>query len=341
MPTVIAYKSRKHLIRTYTIIITMGVVSFVVRTLKFDLFSFDFQVKLFFTSLVLVSVSWEILRIINNWLNVVMPFEQNIARRMVVQLAMGSLYGVVLRFLLYYFMEPYLPLQLDSLFLATTWMLYIMIPIGVNLGFFTVYFIERWKDSIVKTERLEKEKAQVQFDNLKNQLNPHFLFNALTSLNSLITEDQALASQFLQQLSKVFRYVLTNKEKHFVSLHTEVDFIQHYVSLMKTRFKEAIAIRFDLRNDVLDRAIVPVTLQILLENAIKHNVVDAAKPLLIDIITIGDYLVVSNNLQVRKRVETSNGQGLQNLKSLYMFLTERPVIIENTGDRFSVKIPLL
>jgi two-component system, LytTR family, sensor kinase len=256
-------------------------------------------------------------------------------------LIIGSFIGVIVRFFIYFFGEPYLPFKLDSLFLAATWALYMAIPVGINLGFFTVYFIGRWKDSLLKAERLEKEKSQVQFDNLKNQLNPHFLFNALTSLNSLIFEDQKLASEFLQQLSKVYRYVLQNKDKNFVPLQVELDFIQHYVRLLETRFTDALSIDFDLSDEAKERAIVPVTLQILIENALKHNIVDRSKPLHIKIVSIGDYLVVSNNLQIRKRVESSNKLGLDNLTSLYKFLTVQPVIIEKNEDRFSVKVPLL
>ena len=191
-------------------------------------------------------------------------------------------------------------------------------------------------------ERLEKEKSQVQFDNLKNQLNPHFLFNALTSLNGLIFENQGLASQFLQHLSKVYRYVLQNKDKNFVPLQTELDFIENYVFLLRTRFQQALGqLQFDISEAGRERAIVPVTLQILIENALKHNIADVERPLKVEVMTIGDYFVVSNNLQLRKLVETSNKQGLENLRSLYQFLTKKPVIVEQTDDRFAVKIPLL
>lgn len=260
---------------------------------------------------------------------------------MLIQISCGVGIGLTIRFVVYFFGEPALPFKLDSLFLAATWAIYMIVPTAINLGFITSYFIDRWKDSLVLAERLEKEKSQVQFDNLKNQLNPHFLFNALTSLNSLIFEDQKLASQFLQQLSKIYRYVLLNNDKNFVTLQTELDFIQNYISLLETRFKDAIHFKIDIRDDARGQAIVPVTLQILIENALKHNVVDKVKPLTIEITSIGDYLVVSNNLQLRKRVETSNKLGLENLRSLYSFLSDKPVLIEPTTDRFYVKVPLI
>jgi LytS/YehU family sensor histidine kinase len=258
-----------------------------------------------------------------------------------VQILSGAVYALVLRFLLYELGEPFLTVKLDSMFLAATWFLYILASVIVNSIFITDYFIGQWKVSLIRAERLEKEKTQVQFDNLKNQLNPHFLFNALTALNSLIFENQTLASQFLQHLSKVYRYVLQSKDKNFVTVQTELDFIQNYVFLVHTRFASMLTITFSIEANSKEKAIVPVTLQILIENALKHNVADKDRPLAIRIETHDDYLVVSNNLQVRKLVETSNKQGLENLKSLYAFFTDKPVLIQSTGSEFSVSVPLV
>jgi two-component system LytT family sensor kinase len=337
----LGYKSIRDFLRVYTLIIGGSFMALLVRLAKMEQFGVRLQVIIFFVSIALISFLWESLRLVNRWLNKVYPFERNITSRILIQLAIGAAIGISVRFVIYLFGEPYLPFKLDSMFVAATWVLYVILTAGVNLGFFTSYFIARWRDGLIEAERLEKEKSQVQFDNLKNQLNPHFLFNALTSLNSLIFEDQKLASEFLQQLAKVYRYVLQNKEKNFVTLQTEFEFIQNYVALLETRFHGALTINFRFSEEAKERAVVPVTLQILIENAIKHNIVDKDRPLTIDIANIGDYLVVSNNLQVRKRVETSNGQGLGNLKSLYTFLTERPVLIEPTTDRFYVKVPLV
>jgi two-component system LytT family sensor kinase len=278
---------------------------------------------------------------INRALNKNYPFKESIPRRIAIQMVTGVVYAMALRFCLYEIGEPYLTVKLDGMFLAATWFLYGLGSVIINSIFILDYFIDQWRISIVKAERLEKEKTQVQFDNLKNQLNPHFLFNALTSLNSLIFENQGLASQFLQHLSKVYRYVLQNKDKNFVTVQTELDFIENYVFLLRTRFEAALTITFRIDTHSKDKAIVPVTLQILIENALKHNVVDKDRPLSIRIETNDDYLVVSNNLQVRKLVETSNKQGLENLKSLYAFLTDKPVQISSNEAEFSVSVPLV
>jgi len=337
----LSYKSTRQFLLTYSVLLGITFVAFLVRLTKFDQFSFTSHLIIQIVSIVLVIFLWELLRYINRTLNKIYPYERNISWRIAFQLFLGALVGLFIRILIYYFGEPYLPFKLDELFLAATWVLYIILTIAINLVFFTDYFLTHWRDSLVLAERLEKEKSQVQFDNLKNQLNPHFLFNALTSLNSLIAENQELASQFVHQLSKVYRYVLQNKERSYVTLGTELDFIQHYVSLLQTRFQHALNIEFDITSDMHERNIVPVTIQVLIENAIKHNVIDKERPLTIRIFTSGDYLIVSNNLQPRKNVGTSNKQGLDNMKSLYQFLTEQPVLIEQNDNRFSVKVPLV
>jgi two-component system, LytTR family, sensor kinase len=337
----LGYKSTRQFLITYAMITVGTIVAFLLRLVKFDQFTLDFHIRITLVSFFLIVIFWELLRGVNTWLNKSYPFEKNLTGRIILQLGIGAAIGLIIRFIIYTWGEPRVPIHLDSLFIAATWALYVFLPTGVNLGFFTVYFIGRWKDSIVYSERLEREKAQVQFDNLKNQLNPHFLFNALTSLNSLIFENQQLASEFLQQLSKVYRYVLQNKDKNFVMLATELEFISHYVKLLETRFDGFLHINFQISEESKEKAIVPVTLQILIQNAVKHNVLDPGRPLTIDVLTVGDYLVVSNNLQLKKKVETSNKQGLDNLKSLYKFLTEKPVLIEPTDERFDVKIPLL
>ena len=333
-------RTLKTLLFTYTVVLVIATAGFTVRWAS-GKFSLEFNIALYFLSLVIISLNWEVLRWVNARLNNILPFEKSIPGRVALQLFIGVGLAIAIRFVIYKFGEPYLPIKLDSLFLASTWAIYALAVSGVNSVFFINYFISRWKDSLVEAERLEKEKAQIQFDNLKNQLNPHFLFNALTSLNSLITENPMLASEFLQQMSKVYRYVLQNKEKNFVSLQTELDFIKNYVFLAETRFQGGLKIKFEISKEAMESAIVPVTLQILIENAMKHNIIDKDKPLSVEVFSSGDYLVVSNNLQKRKTVETSNKQGLANLESLYRFMTDRPVILETSEARFTVKVPLL
>lgn len=192
-----------------------------------------------------------------------------------------------------------------------------------------------------KAETLEKEKTQVQYENLKQHLNPHFLFNSLTSLSSLIRLDQKMAGEFLDGMSRIYRYILQSKDSELVSLKDEIRFIQTFIGLQKTRFGEGLQIHLAIEEEYVHRKIVPVTLQNLVENAIKHNIVDAETPLVIDMHVENDYLLVRNNLQKKSFVDTSNKQGLDNLLSLYKYLSDRPMLIEEEDRYFTVKIPLI
>jgi LytS/YehU family sensor histidine kinase len=192
-----------------------------------------------------------------------------------------------------------------------------------------------------KAQTLEKEKTRVMYESLKQQLNPHFLFNSLTSLSGLIEIDQQLAGNFLKQMSKIYRYILKNRDSETVTLREEIEFVQSYINLQKTRFKEGLQVKTNVYEACLLKKIPPVTLQNMVENAIKHNIIDTDTPLVIYIFTENDYLVIKNNLQKKHVVETSNKQGLANLESLYRYLSDKPMLIEENEKEFMIKIPLI
>lgn len=192
-----------------------------------------------------------------------------------------------------------------------------------------------------KAQLLEKEKAMVMYENLKQHLNPHFLFNSLTSLGSLITIDPKQAGNFLDKMSKVYRYILKNRDNETVPLSEELKFVQLYIDLQKTRFEDGLVVTINIDEEYYHRKIAPVTLQNLVENAIKHNTSDAESPLTIELFTENDYLIVRNNLQKKTFVETSNKQGLANMESLYRYLSSRPMEIMEDDKYFTIKIPLL
>ena len=187
----------------------------------------------------------------------------------------------------------------------------------------------------------QKEKAEMQYESLKQQLNPHFLFNSLAAVIGLIKNEPKLAVEFIKNLNRVYRYILQNKDEQVVTLQAELDFAQQYFQLQKIRFGNGIDINIDIDEVQKWKKIVPVILQNLIENAIKHNIVDEENPLYIEIFTEGDFLSVKNNMQKRSFVETSNKQGLENIIALYSYLSDKPVYISASEDYFTVKIPLL
>ncbi|MCG7857705.1 histidine kinase [Flavihumibacter sediminis] len=219
----------------------------------------------------------------------------------------------------------------------------------ISLGFLGLYLIYRYRirqQALVfelekKAQLLEKEKTKVMFESLKQQLNPHFLFNSLTSLSGLIETDQKLAGSFLARMSKLYRYILKNDDKELVALREELDFVKVYADLQNTRFRNGLVIKIDVPDEMMDRKIAPVTLQNLVENAIKHNIIDEGSPLVIELYVENEYLVVKNNLQKKNVVETSNQHGMKSLGSLYQFLSARPIITEESTTAYKVSIPLI
>lgn len=193
----------------------------------------------------------------------------------------------------------------------------------------------------VVEQKLIAKSANAQFESLKNQLDPHFLFNSLNVLSSLIDENPRQAQKFTASMSKIYRYVLEQKDKELVTIEDEIEFAKTYCDLLKTRFEDSVNFIFDIKDEDLRRFVVPLSLQLLLENCIKHNLATSSKPLLIKIFTEGDTLCIENNLQVREQMKESAGIGLANIVQRYSLLTRKNVFIEKSEDYFKVKLPVL
>jgi sensor histidine kinase YesM len=202
------------------------------------------------------------------------------------------------------------------------------------------YFFKSWKQAAVNEEKLKREKLAIEYEALKNQVNPHFLFNSLTALSSLIYKDQNKAETFIHEFSNVFRYVLESRDKEAVDLVTEKKLLESISYLYRIRYENSLQIRIDLP-DSTDKYVIPMALQMLLENAIKHNSISAGKPLNVEIREEGDYIVVMNNNQPKKTEILSSKIGLENIKSRYKYLTDKDVLVENSNESFIVKIPVL
>jgi len=215
------------------------------------------------------------------------------------------------------------------------------ISMAVALLFYAAYYYKYYKEKQVKEQKIIAGSASARFDALKNQLDPHFLFNSLNVLTSLIDEDPHQAQNFTTSLSKVYRYVLEQKNKDLVTVDEELKFARTYVRLLKMRFEDSIIFEIPDQCSQPEAKIVPLSLQLLLENAVKHNVVTSSRPLHIKVFEKNGMLVVSNNLQEKQVVKKSSGVGLQNIKQRYNILTEREMLIKKTERDFSVFIPML
>lgn len=216
-----------------------------------------------------------------------------------------------------------------------------LITITASVFFHAFYFYKELQKKRVTEQKIIAGTASAQFDALKNQLDPHFLFNSLNVLTSLIDENPDAAQQFTTSLSKVYRYVLEQKNKELVTVDEELKFAKTYVSLLKMRFEDSIVFEIPEKANNPEAKVVPLSLQLLLENAVKHNIVNASKPLHIKIYEKGSNLVVENILQPKEVLKKSSGVGLSNIKQRYNLLTNREVLINKKGSLFVVEIPML
>jgi hypothetical protein len=217
----------------------------------------------------------------------------------------------------------------------------IIITFIVTLAFHAFYFYKAYQESRLKEQKIIAGTANAQFESLKNQIDPHFLFNSLNVLSSLIEENPENAQRFTTSLSKIYRYVLEQKDKELVTVQEELAFAKTYMNLLKMRFENSITFEIPTDFEYADAKVVPLSLQLLLENTIKHNVVSENKPLHIKIYFKDNYLVVENKLQKKEVLQDRKGVGLQNIVSRYAILSERKVLIDENKDSFAVYLPIL
>ena len=215
------------------------------------------------------------------------------------------------------------------------------ITLTIVIIFHVIYFYNRYQQNRIKEQKVIAGNASAKFDALKNQLDPHFLFNSLNVLTSLIEENPENAQKFTTSLSKVYRYVLEQKNKELVTVDEELQFAKTYMSLLKMRFEDSIIFTMPEKASNPDSKVVPLSLQLLLENAVKHNMVTSSKPLKINIYEDQGSLVVENNLQPKQIIKKSSGVGLGNITQRYDLLTNKKVNISKDANRFAIAIPML
>ncbi|OYX24020.1 MAG: histidine kinase [Algoriphagus sp. 32-45-6] len=219
------------------------------------------------------------------------------------------------------------------------------VPMKIALVFMAIFtsrsWLMEWRKSAIEAEQLRSEKLASQYQSLKDQLNPHFLFNSLNALSNLVYEDADRSAAFIQKLSKIYRYVLDVQQEELVGLDRELEFAQNYLELQKIRFEDNLNFKVEVP-DCKGCYLPPLSLQLLLENAIKHNIASLENPLFISILQKGEELWVSNTFQPKtSQNEPSTGVGLENIRSRYRILSDRIPEIFQTEHEFLVKLPLL
>jgi len=214
-----------------------------------------------------------------------------------------------------------------------------VIALLVTTIFYVKHYFDSWRELVIKEEEFKRETLTLRYETLKSYVNPHFLFNSLSILSSLVEKDVVKSQEFIKQLSDIYRYVIDQKDKELVALDTEIKFIHSFINLHKIRHGENLRVDLNIENKT--GFIVPLSMQILLENAFKHNIISEEEPLVVSIWRESDYLIVQNKLQVRKTISESNGIGLETINKSYQFFTKQPLVVLKENGFFTVKIPVL
>lgn len=215
-----------------------------------------------------------------------------------------------------------------------------LITLFITTIYASTFFFFKWKENLLKAERLEKATLEAKYETLKNQVNPHFLFNSLNTLAGMLDEG-SVSQVYVQNLSEFLRYVLQIKDKELVLVREEMDFSRQYSFIQLKRFGGKLSINFIIPENFLSCMVPPLSIQMLIENAIKHNIISKEKPLRIDIyVNSQNSLVVENNLQ-RKEAEETTGLGLENIRNRYQYLNKSDILVKETDGKFIVELPLL
>lgn len=215
----------------------------------------------------------------------------------------------------------------------------VSVSIGILTGIVFVFYAI-WKQAVNREQRLREENLKYKYINLKAQVNPHFLFNSLNTLSELVYEEPKRADNYIQKLSGIYRYILDHEEVDLIPLDEEVAFVNQYFDLQKERTGDRVRLKINIPN-ADRRKVVPVSLQILVENALKHNSASESAPLKIDIREESMFVIVSNNMQRKNVLDNSYGTGLSNLKERVKLVTGIEMVMSQESNEFIVKIPVV
>jgi len=338
------FKSRKN----FVIIFLIGSAVFLVGNLLYDGFSFD-NLSEFLLEYSIYQLYAFVLGYSNMYFFELMERITWSKQQIMLRIVLGVLGSTLITMIALFFLRAFTTMIFKGVDFITFvsqetvdgYIFGLWVTLTIVVAFHLAYFYNRYQKSKIKEQKVIAGTVSARFDALKNQLDPHFLFNSLNVLTSLIEENPENAQKFTTSLSKIYRYVLEQKNKVLVSVDEELNFAKTYMTLLKMRFEDSIV--FDIPEHVSnpESKVVPLSLQLLLENAVKHNVVTSHRPLRIKIYENQGSLVIENNLQPKKIIKKSSGVGLENIKQRYLLLTNKTVSIIEDRNKFSVSIPML
>lgn len=286
---------------------------------------------------------WFMNRLLTKRLDKKLPWLKHGNKRFYWQLGLGILLSLLIINLSYFSLKLGLtsdpPDQEQILSMNVLGILVLLPTISINFG---IQFLSNWKNAQVNSEKFQKETIRAELTTLKNHLDPHFLFNNLNILSSLISKDKNLSQNYLEKFADVYRNILESSKEELVTLNEELCFIASYLYLLEIRFEDTIQTFIDVETIDHTKYIPPLTLQMLIENAIKHNSISEIRPLKIHIASQNGYISVKNNYQPKKQaIKGVGGTGLKNIEKRYSYFTDKKVQVYENPENFIVKIPLV
>lgn len=280
--------------------------------------------------------------LVYRWLNSALPWEKDALKRILIQLLVSGLYTIICANATYYLFKITLtdvPPDMQQMLLLNIYAVFIIIP--VFSVFFGIYFLTKWKKATILIEEAKKETVRTELMALKNHIDPHFMFNNLNILSSLIDDENQGAQHFLEKFSDVYRYVLKTKDTDVSSLSDELDFLNSYIYLINTRFDRQVEFNISVDTESMQKHLPTLALQMLVENALKHNSFTRTNKLHVHIDSEMEYLIVKNNYQPKSSDSNGTGSGLKNIEKRYKLISQLQPEFSVVDDQYIAKIPLI
>lgn len=332
----------------YLFVAALAVYTYISTVLceVYHYFKIEIEWYVAFGTIFLITLGiWEAGRLMQPWFNKKLAVSKNKIKTLLLFFAAGSIATTAITTAIVFFVSMVLhnyplsdvviPLKLNLIY---AWLANLLFHLLSAIKFYFSEYKTKWMEA----EELKRISAQAELQSIKNQINPHFLFNNLNVLSALVMKNTEEANRFIEEFSKVYRYILNNHDKELVDLKTELDFIKPYIFLLQKRFSDGLSVSVNIPAAYENFYIIPASLQMLIENAIKHNVISKNKPLHIDVHVNGNNtVVVSNNLQLRDTAVPSTKIGLTNIIKRYWLVSGQQVNVTTTSSEFKVTLPLL
>jgi sensor histidine kinase YesM len=322
----------------FCLIPLVGIIIAGVYLISFGISDTDLSIKIAFQGITMTAGIWLGCTTIVTLLWKKFPWEEKPVLHLLIEISAILVYTLIFSIALYSVERKYFDFP-EMLNPGMDIFITLLITFFITTINESAFFYRQWKYNFSKSVRLEKDNLEARFEALRAQINPHFLFNSLNSLTSMV-EDNKPVVEYIENLSALLRYMMKSGEKELVSLGEEIKILRSYISLQMTRFHGSLEIKVGISEELHNHVVPPLVLQMLVENSIKHNVISRENPLIVELIADNESITVTNNIQ-RKTGVTSTGQGLENIRARYGFFTSAKMVVTENGEIFRVKIPLL